>query len=551
MTLSNLDIGAFALGLAGIAAALYLLQRLRVRHRDVEVVTTMFWKQAVEETRARVLMRRFRHPLAYLLALAIGALIWTAFAAPRREADKNTEFVVLLDASAGMDWGERFAVAKRTLQRETERLPIDRRRVYACAVDARLVLDRGEEGFLLGPRLEALEPEACPGSIERELIALASRAVAGTADVRVLVVGDAPVSESVLQALPERLSVQRLRPPETPVLERNSGVAAIGVAEATSGAFDRVDVMLRLDAAGAEPPRVAATLGGLTLERAPTLEGDAYTWRDLPANGAVLEVSLTTDDALRVDDVARVTLPARRALGVAFGPTVDERFRYVVAADPALDEAPTTAEARVAVGASGSLPSIEIVDGSSVTIVHEQDASPADRVRSRARFARLGLDRVGRRIGENVSADAGELSLRFVDGERRGVRVGAELLGDDWDFAQTSAFPVFVSEAIRWLADATPVNPFARAGERLVPADQLSVAGADVAPPRAGDCETNDGSRLAVSLAAVSLPASDALDSVARSSDGGDWPSPMKWCVLIALVLIAFEWWLCRRGRIP
>ena len=34
-------------GLAVLAAALYLLQRLRVRHREVPVVTTLFWQEAV------------------------------------------------------------------------------------------------------------------------------------------------------------------------------------------------------------------------------------------------------------------------------------------------------------------------------------------------------------------------------------------------------------------------------------------------------------------------------------------------------------------------
>ena len=71
--------------LAALAGALYLLQRLRVRHREVDVATTLFWHEAVHETRARVLVQRFRHPWAYALLLAISALLWSVVGAPERE----------------------------------------------------------------------------------------------------------------------------------------------------------------------------------------------------------------------------------------------------------------------------------------------------------------------------------------------------------------------------------------------------------------------------------------------------------------------------------
>ena len=68
-----------ALGLVGIAGVLYALQRLRVRHRQVEVETTLFWQQAIEESRARVLTQRFRHPWTYALLLVICSLLWLSF----------------------------------------------------------------------------------------------------------------------------------------------------------------------------------------------------------------------------------------------------------------------------------------------------------------------------------------------------------------------------------------------------------------------------------------------------------------------------------------
>ena len=107
--MSNLSIGGFLIGLAAIAGVLYLLQRLRVRYREHVVVTTLFWKQAVEEARARVLVRRFKHLFAYLFVLLIAALLWLGFADPQRGDTGGAQHIVLLDGSAGMGRGDHFA----------------------------------------------------------------------------------------------------------------------------------------------------------------------------------------------------------------------------------------------------------------------------------------------------------------------------------------------------------------------------------------------------------------------------------------------------------
>ena len=82
MNLTQISGWGFAAGLIGLALLLFGLQWLRVRHRRVEVVTTLFWREAIEETRACVLWQRFRHPWAYLLSLLIVGLLWLAWAGP-------------------------------------------------------------------------------------------------------------------------------------------------------------------------------------------------------------------------------------------------------------------------------------------------------------------------------------------------------------------------------------------------------------------------------------------------------------------------------------
>ena len=113
MSVLGLSFMTYGLGLLGLAAGLFLLQRLRVRHREVPVVTTLFWQQATEARRARVFVERFRHPWAYALFLLIAGLLWTAFAQPATEQDGDVAHVILLDGSAGMAVGDRFEEAGR------------------------------------------------------------------------------------------------------------------------------------------------------------------------------------------------------------------------------------------------------------------------------------------------------------------------------------------------------------------------------------------------------------------------------------------------------
>ena len=81
MSFTALSGSAFLGGLVATAAVLYALQRLRVRHESRTVVTSLFWREATEETRARSLFERFRHPLAYAMALLCAGLTAAFFSA--------------------------------------------------------------------------------------------------------------------------------------------------------------------------------------------------------------------------------------------------------------------------------------------------------------------------------------------------------------------------------------------------------------------------------------------------------------------------------------
>jgi hypothetical protein len=549
MSFNNIGIFPLLLGLAAIAGLLFLLQRLRVRFREQDVVTTLFWKQAMEETRARMLTRRFRHPLSYLLALLIGGLIWFAFAEPRWNRHAEEDFVFLIDGSAGMAQGDRFEATKALLQKDVARLPAENRRVYLSGSDARLILDRGEETSLLLPRLAGLEPEACPSSIERQILAFAKDESAAE-KLRLIVVGDAPVSEAAMAMLPDTVSVVRLRPENRPTLKGNSGIASLGVAEAASGAFDQVDVLI--ETIDATDRNFTMTLGGKALDRVPAKSGNRFLLKDLPARGEVLEIQMTGRDDLPMDDRAKLTLPNRSTVRVRVDANLDPRFHALVRADAALVPSADAPQVVIGGAADGSLPAIELVTGNTISIVHENNLAEADLNEIKARFGATGLDRVGWKAGPDSDEVRGfTLVPRYVEGARRKVQVGVELIGDDYDFMQTSAFPLFMSTAIRWLAEMEPLEPFAMAGEPSVHPGRFAIAGSDFAPPRSGSYQDRYGKNTEVSLAAVSPLPTDALPPVTQSRDSGYWPNLFTWLILIALVLVACEWCLFQKSRIP
>ncbi|MFQ5507623.1 MAG: BatA domain-containing protein, partial [Planctomycetota bacterium] len=299
--MNNLSLPAFLTGLVALAGILFLLQRLRVRYREQTVVTTLFWKEALMEARRRVLVRSFKHPLAYLFVLLIGSLMWLGFADPELESASARSHLVLLDGSAAMGRGDRFRETVRELQEHVSELPASRRRVVFCGGRAGSLLEPGESLLLLEERVGDLVPEACPPSVERVLRSL-TRHLPPDAELEVVVAGDAPLSETMLELLPKGVRVSRLAPGsedgERPAAP-NRGITALGVGAASSGAFDRVDVLCELRGPDGETPALAVLLDGnpVELEARRSREGNRtrILLVDVPASGRLLTLHLAHD----------------------------------------------------------------------------------------------------------------------------------------------------------------------------------------------------------------------------------------------------------------
>jgi hypothetical protein len=566
LSFTNLSPFVVLTGLAGLAGVLFLLQRLRVRHRELQVVTTLFWKQAVQETRARVFVQRFRHPWAFLLVLLIASLLWLGLAGVRLAPDGRREVVFLLDTSAGMAWGDRFEQATRALMREAARVPGDQLRVIACGGGARTLMLPGESTLLLHERLRDLRPQPSPAGIEAELRGLSPRA---DLEVRVLIFGDAPVSAESLALLDESISVRRVRLEAEAPRASNRAVTALGVSTAASGAWSCVDVLCELSGAVDETTPLTVTLDGapavLEAERSFQSGRVRILLRDVPASGQVLRVALQRDDGFETDDAAAIALPDRPMIRVALSPSLDGVLRPLLEADPAI--LLVQAEPRVVVRRAGESlgdgqPALEFVspnDQEEAFLVRHGPEDDSHRLLARA-GEELGLNEIDamdlarvaeRPIAVGVLAEAG-----------RGVGVWDVLLGEEFNFVQSSSFPLFVARALRWLAADEGFTPWSAAGvatgdstPRTGAGDVwLDPVGAAFTPPQAGRYRAADGTLLAASLLdpSSSLPGwqagLEATDQALESARG--W-SALTWIVLLALVLLAIEWALFRRGRIP
>ena len=255
MSLQNLSLLPFVLGLLALGGVLFALQRLRVRHRDLRVPTTLFWTAAVERARARTLVERFRHPLPFLLVLCIAWLLWTSMAGPRRDGDSTVEHLVLIDASAGMAGQDRLALAKEEAARVAASLPRNFTTIRLCGSIPETVLLPGENPLLLERRLGMVEPAACPSTIERELRMLPA---AGEHDLQVWVIGGQPIDASLRELLPERIEVVRIAC-GLESLATNRAITALAATEAASGRYDRCDVFI--EARGAGSGALAVTIG--------------------------------------------------------------------------------------------------------------------------------------------------------------------------------------------------------------------------------------------------------------------------------------------------
>lgn len=576
MSFANLPVAWVLAGLGALAALLFALQRLRVRHRDVTVVTTLFWRVAAEEAPARSFVERFRHPWAYALFLLIVSLLWLAFSGPEPSRTSGGAFQVLvLDGSAGMAAGSRFKDAVAALRRHARRLPADQRQIVWCGGTVKTLLNPGEHELLLDRRLEGAGPEAAPAGVERLLRQLAAASRPGRA-TEVVIFGDAPVRAESL-ALTPGLRVARADL-GTSKAGRNAGVTALGVTEAAAGGWDRVDVFFRVEGnqpAAVAPDALHVELDGRAIPAAElkVVRGDAangYLLPNLPAAGGLLTVRLGPVDSLALDNIARLRLPDRPKLRVQLSASLQRWLLPVLEADPAIElttENPQVVVRQQGETLGGSRPALEFVPAAAsrpaFQITHPEKLD-SNAVLHHAVKA-IGLKEID---AMSLAATARRpVEVTIGAGPEWRIEVWRELLADDFNFTKTRAFPLFIANSLRWLARARGGYPFAAAGrplagetlelgDRALGADgrALDPLGVAFVPEKAGDLRLENSARpLAVSLLdpASTLGSDVGASALVAPASGGLATNPAIWLLLAALVALVVEWYLYQTSRVP
>jgi len=579
MNFANLSVSWVLAGLAGLAAALFVLQQLRTRYRDVTVVTTIFWKQVVDEAPVRKFREKFRHPLAYALILAIASLVWLAFADPQLSgAADGTRYIAVLDGSATMAGGNRFARAVADLERYVASLPADRRQVIWSGGELRPLLSPGEHTLLLEKRLSRLEPDSAPSSVERLIRQISASPVAGQ-QTEVVVFGDAPVRKQVLDLLPESIRVTRAA--EATAAGTNRGITALGVSDALSGAWDRVDVLIDVrSGAGAKPADVQVTLDGkpipaAAISRTAQPDGEQWLVRDLPAAGGLFAARINAAagaDDQPLDDTANVRLPDKPILKVQLSSSLEADLGPVLRADSGVElvtSSPQIVVRRPNEAIGGKVPALEFVPNGSqqqaFLLTHPESLDSHDVLADAV--DRIGLTQIDAMA---LAQDAGRpIEVSIAPGAQWRVSVWEDLLSEQYNFTRSRAFPLFVANSLRWLAGTPAWYPTVGAGKPLVPASVgtavrvvapngrvIDPLGAAFVPPKAGDLPVSiKGRTLAVSLIDPSVTAGtrDASLTIAKeaATHGGSGAGFATWLGLIALILLAVEWHFFQRGRLP
>ena len=585
MTFANLSPLAVASGLAALAAILYGLQRLRIRFREQPVATLLFWKAASTEAPARTLVQRFRHLWAYLLILSICSLIWLAIAEPQwqDEAAGDDFYVLLLDGSAGMAREGRFDAVLADLQSDLGTLPPEQRQVIWSGARAETLLLPGEQPLLLQQRLAGKRPEAVPSSIERQLAQLAAvRRDEFTTQIRLY--GDAPVSAALLDSLPEGVSVVQ-GSGGAGSRKGNAGITALGVEQASSGRWEFVDLLLRVE--GDERYLPAAGDIDVNIDGTPlppdVLFADApnetggriFRAFDLPAEGGLLSVTFGPQDALPLDNRVELRLPRQQTIKVQLSENLPAVMATVLRADTAIelvDSNPDVVIRNQGELLGGEVAALEFVDIELQTAAfvlgypEHAGASDAGTLLQNA-LQQIGLDNIDATGLAEAAQRPVEVAMRPDD--EWSFSLWRELLSEDYNFVQSRSFPLFIAQSVRWLAGVQKWYPYLAAG-RPLPAPSiggapvfvdaggtpLDTVGVDYVPAAAGTLHrAGDEAPLAVALldrvTTVGAPASalkrDGLGTFAVEAARNG----LLWLLLLALAGLLAEWWLYQRGRMP
>lgn len=576
MNILNLSPLLFGAGLVGLAAGLFLLQQLRIRYTRLPVATTLFWAEAVRDAPVRVFRQRFKHWLAWLLAVLICWLLWLGFADLRTDRPENANFYALiLDGSAQSSVGEDFESSKQQLLNDVRSYPDQQREVYFAGEHNLKILASDEDTKVLQQRLDDQTPVSARSSVEDQLRLLARDAVNAENQVHVVVYGRIAIPPEVISDLPDNMIVeQRLPTNETEYFNR--GIVALGVGEPLSGAWDKVDVLVRVLNTNGENITVsdlAITVGDQTIasENLSAVGPSDFLLKDIVADGSQLTVTLIGEDDLEFDNEASLVLPTRTQIPIYLGNFVPDSILPAIQADSALIVVPVS-EAKVAIlgpgESSSTLPTFRVVEETAqeqafeIGYVGPQDVN-SERMLDRT-IEKLGLEQIdATAIAQEIER---EITVRLHFGDQRFVSVWQPIVEDEFNFRESISFPLFISKSMRYLADEAPWYAYLAAGKQaieqssgasLADTDALSelAVGTYFVRNATGEFELTNELPGVISLLDKTTTVGITTPTLGSTAAVNPSPYPLweliTWLMLLTLALVVTEWYIYQRRLMP
>jgi len=570
MSFSGLPI-SIALWLAAvIAGVLAMFHILRIRPRQVRVVTTLFWMQTIERTQARTFWQRFRHPLTYLLLLAIFWLLLFALTEPAFTSKKQSQryALIVLDDGVRMSAGaaaSRFEAAKTEVYDLAKRLAKDCYvGVLAAGGTVEKLHDFTEPIVLLKQKLS--RRTVSPGDGMQRQALIAARQLVGPAGQVFFVTdrSDIPLEPGV-----------QLIPVGEP--ENNAAIVSAVFAEDEDnplrGVF-RLKVMYK----GDKPADVRLTLrrggGAPLLDQTVTMQNGElrdFSLTDLQADGDELQAAAAADDGWQDDNNLRLRLPLRQPIKVFMDSGIPGVLKRLLESLPGLLWAPDAASADLIVAEDrenlerGKAAIVIVDDGPQTDQAYPVTADTEYPITADLDFegGLCGQGAVLRQCRQSekrhkqyefcqprcgalpadvrfiLSAGAANVAA-YQEGPAPRLYLASSLLADDSFASRRAAFAVFISRAVRQLChwDLEPM---------IVP------AGWPWLEPVWLDAQQT---QRTVELCRGGRNLSDL-----RTIPEGDFPGPspvsrwgglrgFEWLTLLALALFILESYLHLRGKI-
>jgi hypothetical protein len=544
------------------AGALALLHFLRTRPREVRVITTLFWAQAMESTRARSFWRRFRHPWTFILLLGICVLVALALGEPEpgEGSPSRAWQVVVIDAGASMSapigagdksWME--AALEAALDEANRLSWRDRLAVIVADPLPRLVHRFGEPIELARRRLNGITPGDAPAVLDAGFD-LAASLLHGRGNARITLIAGG-MRHWAPRRDPGQFELRVVR-----VGERARNAALLNAVFLSDEANPlRGRLLVRAGYWGDATTEIATLVQG---ERGQPIHQEAATIQpggthdfvidDLDADGERLVVRLLPKDDAPADNELELDLPYRRAIRVRAVDDSSIALRTYLENAPAMDFVDLDAEADIDVMANGALdkgnPVIEVVTegpevsaGSFVSIV---DTQLAMRMGSRGSLTcgtGVALSDV-KEPGRILLASGRAILAAYSEGPGPScLRLSSALLAPDSEFCRRPEFPLFLSCYLQRLAGWRPSPPAVPAKRRAEDPAWLMRLGADgVANVMPGDRDSSD---------LWQLPERGNGPSRPRAWRGV--LAPFEWLLLAAVALLVVQGVFHSRGRIP